>query len=358
VKITYFFSRFIGFTFAIVILTLAIIWIRFLITPLVIDAPSFHYVLQPGASIKTFVDDLQKKNILTYPRLFKLLLWVRGDMRNLKAGEYIFKKGITPSGMVDQMVQGRGIIYYSFTIIAGWNFKQLKNLLLQEPRLKHPLAKLHDKALMQLMGNSMIHPEGQFLPDTYYFMEGSEDIQVLKRAYHNMQTKFNKMWQMREANLPYKNAYEALIAASLIEKEAYLKAERPIIAGVLVNRIKRDMILQFDPTVIYGMGSLYSGKLRKSDLQKDTPYNTYKHKGLPPTPIAMPSVDSLIAAMHPAQHQYLYFVAKGDGSHQFSPSLNEHAHAINQAKKFAALIPKEFFNRKLVESKLQYYLFY
>jgi UPF0755 protein len=178
------------------------------------------------------------------------------------------------------------------------------------------------------LGAANLKPEGEFFPETYYFTKGNSDLILLKHAFKAMQSKLNDAWSKRASALPYKNAYEALIAASLIEKEAYLSKERPIIAGVLVNRLKKEMLLQFDPSVIYGLGERYTGKLSKANLLENTAYNTYLHKGLPPTPIAMPSLASISAALHPEQNDYYYFVAKGDGSHQFSKTLLEHNAAV------------------------------
>jgi UPF0755 protein len=177
-----------------------------------------------------------------------------------------------------------------------------------------------------------VAPEGEFYPETYYYTRGVADLVILKHAYDLMQSRLNQAWESRLPGLPYQDAYQALIAASLIEKEAHLNQERPIIAGVLINRLRKNMLLQIDPTVIYGMGDRYLGKIYRRDLLDDTIYNTYVHKGLPPTPIAMPSQASIDAAIHPAAHDYYYFVAKGDGSHQFSKSLPEHHRAVQSTK--------------------------
>ena len=323
-------------------------WLRFLYVPVVTEGEGFHYILHPGESVRTFAQDLSRKNLLKHPFLFKVLLHLRGEARELKAGEYHFPKGTSLSGMVDRMVAGSGTIYRSFIIIPGQNFEQIRHEILDDNKLHHDIANLNDGEIMQHLGNPIVEIEGQLFPDTYYFLEGSSDLALLKRAYQVMQERLNKAWETRDANLPFQNPYQALIAASLIEREAYLNEERPIIAGVLVNRLRKDMLLQFDPTVIYGMGAHYDGSIHKKNLRADTPYNTYVHKGLPPTPIAMPSLASIIAALHPVQHDYLYFVARGDGSHQFSKTLEEHNKAVASAGKLSA----PFFNAKLLE----YYL--
>lgn len=181
---------------------------------------------------------------------------------------------------------------------------------------------------MSRISSSDVDPEGEFFPETYYYTKDVSDLVILKRAYDLMQSRLSEAWQMRAADLPYQNAYEALIAASLIEKEAYFASERPLIAGVLVNRLKKNMLIQFDPTVIYGLGLRYDGTIHKKDLLENTPYNTYVRKGLPPTPIAMPSMASIEAALHPDNTDYLYFVARKDKSHQFSKTLPEHHAAV------------------------------
>jgi UPF0755 protein len=220
--------------------------------------------------------------------------------------------------------------------------------------LHHLTSELTDEAIMQLLQTNL-SPEGNFLPETYFYTKGNADVMLLKQSFQLLQTKFAAAWEKRAINLPYKNTYEALIAASLIEKEAYLDSERPMIAGVLVNRLRHNMLLQFDPTIIYGLGDNYTGKIYKSDLTKDTPYNTYLHAGLPPTPIAMPSMGSIEAALHPIEHDYYYFVARGDGSHQFSKTLSEHNAAVVKFTKQTKT--RTSFNSEAIEAKLQAILF-
>lgn len=200
-----------------------------------------------------------------------------------------------------------------------------------EQTLKHMITNMSDKDVMAALGDMIHAPEGMFMPETYYYSRDDADLVILKRAYDLMTLKLNDAWQTRAADLPYENSYQALIAASLIEKEAYLPKEQPIIGGVLVNRLRKNMLLQFDPTVIYGMGDAYKGKIHKSDLAMDTPYNTYIRKGLTPTPIAMPGLSAIHAALHPDNHPYLYFVAKGDGSHEFTSDLESHHGAVKKA---------------------------
>jgi peptidoglycan lytic transglycosylase G len=320
-------------------------WLNFLYSPLINDDQGYKYTVPHGASFRSVSDDLYAKKIVTQRIFFNVLIRLRRDNRELKAGQYFFQKGTTPSKMLEQMASGNGILYHTFVIVPGWNFKQLTAALLQENSLNHKLAALTDTQLMTLLNHPELNPEGQFLPETYFFVEGSSDTAILKRAFKAMQEKLNIAWEQRANGLPFKNPYEVLIAASLVEKEAYLAAERPIIAGVLVNRLRRNMLLQFDPTVIYGLGPRYDGVIHKDDLLQDTPYNSYLHKGLPPTPIAMPSFDAIKAVTHPDQNDYIYFVARNrGGSHQFSRTLEEHHTAVEAAEK----VFPWFFNTELV----------
>lgn len=303
----------------------------FLFTPVVSQNKGIVYYLRPGTSKTTFIKELSQQNIIHYSALFSLYVYPQ-SFAQLKTGEYLFPKGSTPISIWKQVTNGSGFVYHPFTIIPGWSFTQLRHLLSQTDGLRHLTAQLDDKQIMARLGYPNLMPEGEFFPETYYYTKNIPDLVILKRAVDFMRLKLNEAWQNRDSGLPYKNEYEALIAASLIEKEAHLDSERPIIAGVLVNRLRKDMLLQFDPTVIYGMGDRYTGKIHKENLQEKTVYNTYVYKGLPPTPIAMPSMASINAALHPQEHDYLYFVAKGDGSHQFSKTLPEHNAAVNVLK--------------------------
>lgn len=340
----------IGFISALLIVSsiIAASWLTFLYSPIVTNNEGYKYTVQPGNSIKTVINDLYFKNIIHNRFYLTLLVRFRGDSQDLKAGEYFFAKGTTPSKMLNQMMTGRGLVYHAFTIIPGWTFKELREAILNEPNVKHTLQNYSDNAVMSYVGSPILVPEGQFFPDTYYFAGGITDMTLLKRAYKTMQNKLNTAWMNRAPGLPYQNPSEVLVAASLIEKEAYLNEERPIIASVLVNRLQKDMLLQIDPTVIYGMGARYDGKIHKEDLLDNNPYNTYVHKGLPPAPIAMPSLDSIMAVVHPAKNDFLYYVARGDGSHQFSVTYIDHQTAVGEANKVNG-----FFNRELLRYQLQ-----
>ena len=317
--------------FIILCLVFAISWVKFLYTPLIQDQEGYKYTVKPGDSLKLVMNELQAQGVVRHPLYMQLLIRYRGDTPKLKAGEYLFPKGTTPSSMLQQMVTATGLVYHAFTIIPGWNFNDVRHALSEESTLQHSLQQMTDQEVMIQLGQPGVLPEGQFFPDTYYFIRNDTDMSVLRRAYHSMQTHLMKAWNQRAADLPYKTAYEALIAASLIEKEAYLDAERPKIASVLVNRLNKDMPLQFDPTIIFGLGDQYDGAITKKDLVTDTPYNTYVHRGLPPTPIGIPSAASINAALHPEVTDYYYFVAKGNGEHQFSKTLDEHEVAVEKA---------------------------
>jgi UPF0755 protein len=342
-------AKFILIIFFLLCVVFAITWVKFLYTPLVHESQGYKYTVEPGNSLKAVINDLSLKGMVRQPHYMQLLMRFRGDATKLKAGEYLFPMGATPSSMLHQMVTATGLVYHAFTIIPGWTFKDVRHAMLEENSLRHSLDKMTDQEIMIHLGQPGVLPEGQFFPDTYYFAPGTVDTFVLKRAFQAMQTKLDAAWKSRAVNVPYKNPGEVLIVASLIEKEAYFNNERPIIAGVLINRLRQDMLLQIDPTVIYGMGLRYTGKIRKEDLLENTSYNTYVHKGLPPSPIAMPGLGSIMAAVHPENTTYLYYVARGDGSHQFSDTYIEHQAAVIEANKPISW----FFNENLVKHHLE-----
>ncbi len=290
---------------------------------------------------------LTQQGIIKHPFLFSLFVFPQRNAQ-LKTGEYLFPNGATLYSIWKQITSGTGLFYHPFSIIPGWSFSQLRHELAQAQGLRHITATLNDQQMMERLGYPHLAPEGEFFPETYYYTKGIPDLVILKRAIDLMQIRLHELWQHRDAELPYKNEYEALIVASLIEKEAYLNSERPMISGVLINRLKKNMLLQCDPTIIYGLGERYDGKIHKENLLEDNPYNTYIHRGLPPTPIAMPSTVSIEAALHPQKNDYLYFVAKGDGSHLFSKTLNEHNIAVDSAIKH-----NTNFNESLVRRHME-----
>lgn len=325
-------------------------WLNFLYAPVIADAAGVKYRIPVGSTYKMVASDLAKQHIIRQPVFFKLLFRMSRNTHQLKAGEYLFPKGSTPSTIISQIVNGTGMVYHSFTIIAGTTFRQVRANLNNNSEIVHASQPLTDAIIMTRLGNPHLNPEGQFYPDTYYFTEGTSDLILLKRAYQSMQEKISKAWVIHAPTIPFTTVYEAVIAASIIEKETGLTEERPIIAGVLINRLRKGMMLQFDPTVIYGMGLSYNGTIyRSSLLDKGNLYNSYVYKGLPPTPISMPSMSSINAVMHPEENNYLYFVAKGQGQgHHFSQTLPEHNAAVLELRKHYSGV----FNTSVVKKYL------
>ncbi|MNZ91396.1 putative aminodeoxychorismate lyase [compost metagenome] len=222
------------------------------------------------------------------------------------------------------------MVQYSLTLVEGWSFRQLRAALAGQERLEQTLAGLDDATLMQRLGLDGQHPEGRFFPDTYRYVRGMRDIDLLRQAHERLESVLDEEWRQRAEDLPYREPYQALIMASLVEKETGAAEERDEIAGVFVRRLRAGMLLQTDPTVIYGLGERYAGNLTRAHLREPTPYNTYVHAGLPPTPIAMVGREAIHAALHPAAGDSLYFVARGDGTHVFSRSLDEHNRAVRE----------------------------
>ncbi len=292
-----------------------------------ISEPDRVYSIKAGRSLSAVVYDLHKQEILQQPRYLLLYARINGLASKMKTGDYRLQPGMTAQQFLNNIFSGK-VIQHSLTIIEGWTFRQLMQALNNHPQIKHTLQGLSDEQIMAKLGLKGIHPEGQFLPDTYYFPGQLSDVEFLKRAYNAMQKVLQQEWQNRAVGLIYDSPYQALIMASIVEKETGKASERQQIAGVFVRRLEKGMRLQTDPTVIYGMGERYRGNVRKRDLLEDTPYNTYRRSGLPPTPIALPGRDAIHAALHPAEGDALYFVARGDGSHEFSATLREHNNAV------------------------------
>jgi UPF0755 protein len=284
-------------------------------------------MISPGSNIKSIAEDLTRSEIIEDPWLFILLAKLKDVETRVRAGEYRIEAGQTPDDLLETFTAGKSI-QYGFTVIEGWSFRQMMDAISRDPILVHTLEGKNDAEIMRLIGHPDQHPEGMFFPDTYRFPKGTTDVDFLKRAYDVMQQHLEREWMQREPDLPLNSSYEALILASIIEKETGAGFERPLIAGVFVQRLKRNMRLQTDPTIIYGLGTGFDGDIRFRDLKKDTPYNTYLHSGLTPTPIALPGLDSIRAALHPAPTKALYFVSKGDGTHHFSETLEEHNAAV------------------------------
>ena len=260
-----------------------------------------------------------------------LYAWFRvsGQDRQIKAGNYEITAGTTPYSLLQKLARGEESLR-ALTLVEGWNWRQVRAALAREETLQPDSAGLSDAALMQRLGRAGVPPEGRFFPDTYTYAKGSSDLAVLRRALHAMDRHLEAAWAQRASDSPLKSPEQALILASIVEKETGRASDRPMIAGVFSNRLRIGMLLQTDPTVIYGLGDQFDGNLRKRDLQTDTPWNTYTRAGLPPTPIAMPGKAALLAAVQPQATKALYFVAKGDGSSHFSASLDEHNRAVNR----------------------------
>jgi UPF0755 protein len=285
--------------------------------------------VNPGSSVTAVARDLQRQGLIAEGRYFVWMTRLHGKAGRIQAGEYQIEAGMTPSQLLAKMVTGR-VRQHSITLLEGWNFRQMMAEIAANPYLRHQLKGLTAEEIMARLGHEGEHPEGRFFPDTYHFPRGLTDVEFLQRAYRAMAQRLEQEWPMREAGLPLQGPYEALILASIVEKETGAPGERAEIAGVFIRRLHKGMRLQTDPTVIYGMGLDYDGNIRADDLKKDTPYNTYTRKGLPPTPIAMPSGEALHAVLHPDKGESLYFVSRGDGSHHFSASYEEHDCAVKK----------------------------
>lgn len=301
----------------------------FVHAPLGIAKEGLRHDIAPGTTLAGLARDLEAAGALDRPRYFVLLGRWRKLQGSLKAGEYQFAQGTTPWLLLDQVTQGR-VVQHSFTIVEGWTFRQLMQALWANDYVVKTLDGVSETAVMNLLGRPGQHPEGLFYPDTYFITRGAKDIAVLRRAMRAMEERLAVEWEQRDPRVPYENAYQALILASIVEKESARPEERHAIAGVFVRRLQQGIPLAADPTVIYGLGESFDGNLTRADLKRDTPYNTYLHLGLPPTPIAMPGGAAIHAAMHPGRGRTLYFVARGDGTHQFSESLKEHNRAVRR----------------------------
>ncbi|GAA0422228.1 endolytic transglycosylase MltG [Massilia aurea] len=288
-----------------------------------------EFSINPGSGVAASAQQMAAAGVPVNPTLFVLLARLTGDAGRIKAGSYELKPNTSPRGLLSQLVRGE-FAQEAVTIIEGWSFKQMRQAISSHTRLKHDTVKLTDAELMAKISTEYKDPEGLFFPDTYLFAKGSSEIEIYRRAHQAMLAHLNEAWEKRNKELPYKTPYEALIMASIVEKETGQKSERTMIAGVFVNRLRTGMLLQTDPTVIYGMGDAFVGKIAKKDLLTDTPYNTYTRGGLPPTPISLPGLQSLQAALAPADTPALYFVSRGDGTSQFSSNLPDHNRAVNR----------------------------
>lgn len=285
--------------------------------------------VEPGTPPRSLAQDAVDSGLQTSPALLYWWFRLSGQARQIKAGNYELETGVSPLSLLTKLTRGEEALR-SVTLVEGWTFKQVQKALLKEEHLAHEIKGLETELIMKKLGQPTRHPEGRFYPDTYTYAKGSSDLHLLQRAQRAMDHHVEQAWSQRAANSPLKSPDELLTLASIVEKETGRADDRPLVAAVFNNRLRLGMMLQTDPTVIYGLGDQFDGNLRRRDLLADTPWNTYTRTGLPPTPIAMPGKASLLAAARPAQSRALYFVARGDGSSQFSDTLDAHNRAVNK----------------------------
>jgi UPF0755 protein len=295
--------------------------------PLPMRDDRVEIVVPQGASARAIGESLRAAGVELQVELFVAAARFGEATRRLRAGRYEFTRGMRLTDVIDRLRRGE-TLKERLTVVEGWTFRDLRAALAAHPFLRPDSAAMDDGQLLAALGIDAAHPEGLFAPDTYVFDAGSSDLEVLRQAHRTQQARLGRAWEERAANLPLKSPYEALILASIIEKETGQPGERARIGGVFVNRLRLGMLLQTDPTVIYGMGERFDGNLRRRDLTTDTPYNTYVRAGLPPTPIALPGQAAIEAALKPEPTRALYFVARGDGTSQFSDTLAEHNRAV------------------------------
>lgn len=291
-----------------------------------------RFAVERGMSLSQASQRMAEAGVLRHPLAFSVLGRALGRAGGIKAGTYIVDSARSPLELLD-MIENGAIARVSLTLVEGWTFRQMRAAIDAYPDLRHDSRDLSDAELLARIAAPERHPEGLFFPDTYVFDLGSSDLDLYRAAHRAMRERLDALWPARAPDVPYETPYQALIMASIVEKETGLASERPLIASVFVNRLRIGMRLQTDPTVIYGLGERFDGNLRRGDLLEDTPYNSYTRAGLPPSPIALPGMDSLRAALNPAQSRVIYFVARGDGSHQFSDNLDAHNRAVARYQK-------------------------
>jgi UPF0755 protein len=296
--------------------------------PLALTADTVEISVPAGASLRTAALKAAEGGVRTWPELLAWYFRLTARGQTIKSGEYAVTRGMTPGDLFGKLIRGDAIVL-TVTLVEGWSFQQVRAALARAAYLKSETAGMTPSDIMQALGRPGAFAEGRFSPDTFQYAKNSSDLAVLRQSMQLMDKRLAAAWEARAPNLPLKSADEALVLASIIEKETGLPQDRPNVAAVFVNRLRSGMKLQTDPTVIYGMGEQFDGNLHRHDLDTDTPYNTYTRSGLPPTPIAMPGKASLLAAVQPSDSKALYFVARGDGSSQFSDDLNAHNHAVN-----------------------------
>jgi UPF0755 protein len=302
---------------------------EFVATPIKVEADGVVYQVRKGASLAAVARDLEAQGVIDDARYLNWYGRYTGQANKIRAGEYLLTEDLVPDSLLALMVSGKSIDY-SLTLLEGWNIRQVRAAVMAHEALTQTLEGVDDATLMDRLGRPGVHPEGRFFPDTYKFNRGTTDLDFLRRAMEKMDQELEAAWAARAESIPLSTPEEALILASIVEKETGQAFERPEIAGVFARRLRKGMKLQTDPTVIYGMGERFNGNIRRKDLREDTPYNTYVHAGLPPTPICMPGREALDAAVNPAPGKTLFFVSRGDGTHAFSESLNQHNAAVRK----------------------------
>lgn len=333
-KYVHYSNRFLLVLSALIILlvtvTLALIdWEIFLHSSLIPPKTHVDYILPSGSSVRVLANDLHQLGFLNRPRYLILLAYMENYASKLHAGEYRFEEGTTPLELLKQIYEGR-VLWRQMIFVEGTTYDQIISSLESNPLIEHKYFGLPPILVLMNLGIPHTNPEGLFFPDTYKYTAGMSDQKILLQAYKLMQKNLDEEWKNRASNAPYSDSYHALIGASIIEKEAGVDSDRPLISGVIMRRLKKNMPLQMDPTVIYAQGSDFRPPLRSADLKINSAYNTYLHQGLPPTPICMPGLKSIHAALHPAGGDALYFVARGDGTHQFSATYQGQKEAIEK----------------------------
>ena len=316
---------------ALVSLVFASLVAYYLFSPHPLAHAPVEFTLEQG-SLKHAASKMEEAGVIGDAFPFVMLARIMGKASRIKAGNYELDRPASPLALLEKITEG-DYTQSKFTLVEGMTFKELRTALDANPDIKHDSDNLSDAQIDAALAIPASSPEGLFFPDTYYFAKGQSDFSILRRALASMEKRMGAAWQKRESGLPFRDPYEALTLASIVEKETGKEADRAMIAAVFINRLRIGMKLQTDPTVIYGLGERFDGNLRKHDLLTDQPYNTYTRAGLPPTPISMPGQKSIYAVLHPAQTHALYFVAKGDGSSIFSNSLAEHNRAVNRYQK-------------------------
>lgn len=302
-------------------------WSVLMIRPLPMQSAQIGLRISPGLSVRAIADQMVEAGVLSEPYSFVLMVKLMGS--HVQAGDYVFEAPLQLMDLLSMLAHGK-FQHLKVQLTEGKTFADFRDKLNTLNGIQHQTQRLSDSELMyQVSGQSQL-PEGWFFPDTYFVSVQGSDLEIYQRAYTKMRNHLEQAWQSRASDLPYQNAYEALIMASIVEKETGVAAERPLIAGVFVNRLRKGMRLQTDPTVIYGIGPQFNGNITRKDLQRDTPYNTYTRNGLPPTPIALPGLAAIHAALHPAATNALYFVADGSGGHVFNATLDAHNRAVRK----------------------------